>query len=53
MDSVLIPALRELREDIQATNKSVKELREEFEAIVPRRSRHVTALILFRQRRGR
>ncbi len=33
MDSVLIPALRELREDIQATNKSVKELREEFEAI--------------------
>ncbi len=25
MDSVLIPALRELREDIQATNKSVKE----------------------------
>ncbi len=34
MDSVLIPALRELREDIQATNKSVKELREEFDAIV-------------------
>ncbi len=34
MDSVLIPALRELREDIQATNKSVKVLREEFEAIV-------------------
>ncbi len=33
MDSVLIPALRELREDIQATNKSVKGLREEFEAI--------------------
>ncbi len=33
MDLVLIPALRELREDIQATNKSVKELREEFEAI--------------------
>ncbi len=33
MDSVLIPALRALREDIQATNKSVKELREEFEAI--------------------
>ncbi len=33
MDSMLIPALRELREDIQATNKSVKELREEFEAI--------------------
>ncbi len=34
MDSVLIPALRGLREDMQATNKSVKELREEFEAIV-------------------
>ncbi len=34
MDSVLIPALCELREDILATNKSVKELREEFEAIV-------------------
>ncbi len=33
MDSVPIPALRELREDIQATNKSVKELREELEAI--------------------
>ncbi len=33
VDSVLIPALRELREDIQATNKSVKELREELEAI--------------------
>ncbi len=36
MDSVLIPALRELQwghEDIQATNKSVKGLREEFEAI--------------------
>ncbi len=33
MDSVLIPALRKLREDIQATNKSVKELSEEFEAI--------------------
>ncbi len=33
MDSVLIPALRELCEDIQATNKYVKELREEFEAI--------------------
>ncbi len=33
MDSVLIPALRELREDIQVTNKSVKELREELEAI--------------------
>ncbi len=34
VDSVLIPALRELRGDIQATNKSVKELGEEFEAIV-------------------
>ncbi len=33
MESVLIPALRELREDIQATNMSVKELGEEFEAI--------------------
>ncbi len=33
VDSVLIPALRELREDIQATNKSVKELREELEVI--------------------
>ncbi len=33
VDSVLILALRELREDIQATNKSVKELREELEAI--------------------
>ncbi len=33
MDSVLIPALRELREDIQATKKSVKERRKEFEAI--------------------
>ncbi len=33
VDSVLIPALRELREDIQVTNKSVKELREELEAI--------------------
>ncbi len=30
---MLIPALRELREDIQVTNKSVKELREELEAI--------------------
>ncbi len=30
---MLIPALRELREDIQATNKSVKKLKEEFEAI--------------------
>ncbi len=34
MDSVLIPALRGLRLDIQVTNESVKELREEFEAIV-------------------
>ncbi len=33
VDSVLIPALRELRVDIQATNKSVKELRAELEAI--------------------
>ncbi len=33
VDSVLIPALRELREDIQATNKSVKELRAEPEAL--------------------
>ncbi len=32
VDSVLIPVLRELREDILATNKSVRELREEFEA---------------------
>ncbi len=31
--TLLIPALRELREDIQATNKSVKELREELESI--------------------
>ncbi len=33
VDSVLIPALRKLREDIQVTNNSVKELREEFEAM--------------------
>ncbi len=33
VDSVLIPALRKLCEDIQATNNSVKELREEFEAM--------------------
>ncbi len=33
VDSVLIPALRELREDIQATNNVVKELRAELEAI--------------------
>ncbi len=31
VDSVLIPALRELRADIQATNNSVKELRMELE----------------------
>ncbi len=33
VDSVLIPALRELRADIQATNNSVKELRAELEAL--------------------
>ncbi len=33
VDSVLIPALRKLSEDIQATNNSVKELRKEFEAM--------------------
>ncbi len=33
VDSVLIPALRKLSEDLQATNNSVKELREEFEAM--------------------
>ncbi len=33
VDSVLIPALRELRADIQATMISVKELRAELEAI--------------------
>ncbi len=33
VDSVLIPALRELRADIQATNNSVKELRVEPEAL--------------------
>ncbi len=33
VDSVLIPVLRELRADIQATNNSVKELRTELEAI--------------------
>ncbi len=33
VDSVLIPALRELPEDIQATNNSVKELRVELEAL--------------------
>ncbi len=33
VDSVLIPALRELRADIQATNNFVKELRAELETI--------------------
>ncbi len=33
VDSVLTPALRELRADIQATNNSVKELRVELEAL--------------------
>ncbi len=33
VDSVLTPALRELRADIQATNNSVKELRAEHEAL--------------------
>ncbi len=33
MDSVLIPALRELRGDLQATNGSVGELGEEFGAV--------------------
>ncbi len=33
VDSVLTPALRELRADIQATNNSVKELRAELEAL--------------------
>ncbi len=33
VDSVLIPALRKLREDIPTTNNSVGELREEFEDI--------------------
>ncbi len=33
VDSVLTPALRELRADIQATKNSVKELRAELEAI--------------------
>ncbi len=33
VDSVLIPALRDLRADIQATNNSVKELRAELEAL--------------------
>ncbi len=39
VDSVLIPALRELREDILATNKSVGELGEEFGAVVARTKR--------------
>ncbi len=39
VDSMLIPALRELREDIQATNNSVKELREEFEAAAAKQTR--------------
>ncbi len=34
VDSVLAPALRGLRADIQATNNSVKELRAELEALV-------------------
>ncbi len=33
VDSVLTPALRELRADIQATNNSVKELRVDLEAL--------------------
>ncbi len=49
MDSMLIPALRELREDMQATNQGLfKELREEFEAIVITTKQTRTALILFR-----
>ncbi len=48
VDSVLIPALRELREDILATNKSVRELREEFEAIVTTAKQTRDALILSR-----
>ncbi len=43
VDSVLIPALRKLREDIQATNNSVKELREEFEAMAAVDSVQATA----------
>ncbi len=50
VDSVLIPALRELREDIQATNNFVKELTAELDAM---RSRHVTGLIPFKQLRVR
>ncbi len=49
VDSVLIPGLRELRADIQATNNSVKELRAELEAIATAASRHVTGLIPFKQ----
>ncbi len=33
VDTVLIPVLRELRAEIQATNNSVKELRAELEAL--------------------
>ncbi len=33
VDSVLIPALRELRADIQVTNNSVKELKAELETL--------------------
>ncbi len=39
VDSVLIPALRKLREDIQATNNSVKELREEAMAAAAKQTR--------------
>ncbi len=39
VDSVLIPALRELRGDMLATNRSVGELGEEFEAVVARTKR--------------
>ncbi len=46
VDSVLTPALHELRADIQATNNSVKELRAELEALA---SRHVTGSIPFKQ----
>ncbi len=50
VDTVLIPVLRDLRAEIQATNNSVKELRVELEALaIARRSRHVTGSILFRQ----
>ncbi len=49
VNSVLIPALRKLREDIQATNNSVKELREEFEAMAAAAKQTRDRLILFRQ----